>query len=162
MADKWQRETTPARVICFEKIWDNLSTFAAILLRIEDFWNFHHWKFQVANFRATFLNSPAGARGRAGWHMCGPGSAGPRGLILWLRSSLQIIADKTAPANISEEMPQCNSLLIYSESYITLSHMLGPQPKQRTVKNHMQHSAQDHGGDPLLPLLTKGKYSSKM
>ena len=27
---------------------------------------------------------------RIGWHMCGPGSAGPRGLILWLRSSLQI------------------------------------------------------------------------
>ena len=35
-------------------------------------------------------------------HICGPARAGPRGLISWLRSSLQIIADKIAPSNISE------------------------------------------------------------
>ena len=47
---------------------------------------------------SSFLNSPAG---RTGWHMCWPGRAGPRGLVLWLRSSLQINDHKTAPANIS-------------------------------------------------------------
>ena len=114
-------------VICFEKIWDNLSTFSASLLRIEDFWNFHHWKFRVANFRATFLNSPAGALGRAGWHMCWPGSAGLRGLIVWLRSSLQIIADKITPAIISEnEFPHARHL-IWCGASITSIHVLGPR-----------------------------------
>ena len=31
-------------------------------------------------------------------------------------------------------MPQCNSRLIYRESYITLSHMLGPQPSYRMAE----------------------------
>ena len=60
--------------------------------------------------------------------MCGPGRAGPRGLVSWLQSSLQIITDKTAPANISEDAFPYDSRLINRESYITLSHMLGRQP----------------------------------
>ena len=41
--------------------------------------------------------------------MCGPGRAGPRGLIVWLRSSLQIIADKITPTILSEdELPTFN------------------------------------------------------
>ena len=43
----------------------------------------------------------------------------------------ELIADKTAAANILEEMPQCDSRLIYRESYITLSHMLGLTPTER-------------------------------
>ena len=68
-----------------------------------------------------------GARGRAGWHMCWPGSAGLRGLIVWLRSSLQIIADKITPAIISEnEFPHARHL-IWCGASITSIHILGPR-----------------------------------
>ena len=84
--------------------------------------------------------------------MCGPGRAGPRGLVLWLRSSLQIITDKTAPANISEDAFPYDSRLINRESYITLSHMLGREPSGRCTPLLAPHSAaaRGRGGRSLL------------
>ena len=76
------------------------------------------------NFRATLFKflelSSRRARSRRLIHVRA-WPCRPAWVVLWLRSSFQINDHKTAPANISEEMPQCDSRLIYRESYITLS-----------------------------------------
>ena len=65
--------------------------------------------------------------------MCGPGSTGPRGLILWLRSLYQIKDHKTASANISEKMLQYDSQLNKCEVYVTFSHKLGLPPNYLNI-----------------------------
>ena len=81
------------------------------------------------NFRATLFKFLELSSRRARSHLLTHVQAWPcrpAWVVLWLRSSFQINDHKTAPANISEEMPQCDSRLIYRESYITLSHISCP------------------------------------
>ena len=86
-------------------------TPVGFLLRIEFFWTF---PYPACNFSITFRSFEelslnfrstlhwAGARSRAGRHMCGPGSAGQRGLISWLWRSVQIRAQNCSCQYLAE------------------------------------------------------------